>query len=106
MRDWQSDSLRILAGLKVRQWLTGSRQEAFRALRNPSMQLRVKLQKPSIGQDKPNPVVVASLKFAPATIAGDRITNYFGQYEGHPDVFILDGNDYDRIVAPVLVKPE
>ncbi len=95
-----------LGRFSARQWLTGSRQDAYRALSNPSMQLQIKLQKPSIGQDNPNPVGIVSIKFAPATITGDRIANYFGQFEGHPDVFILDGTDYDRIAAPVLRKKE
>tara|TARA_R110002096_G_scaffold200639_1_gene384613 strand:- start:24920 stop:26875 length:1956 start_codon:yes stop_codon:yes gene_type:complete len=95
-----------LSQLKGRQWLSGSRQDAYRALRNPSLQLRIKLQKPSIGTQKPNPVGVASLAFAPATISGDRVTNYFGQFEGYPDVFVLSGEDYDKIVVPVFKRSE
>lgn len=95
-----------LSNLKGRQWLSGSRQEAYRALRNPSLRVRVKLQKPSIGNQEPNPVGVASMAFAPATISGDRITNYFGQFEGYPDVFVLSGDDYDKIVSPVFKRSE
>ncbi len=90
-----------LGSLRARQWLTQSRHEAYRALSSPSLQVRIKLQKPSVGNAEPNPVGFAAFKLAPATISGTRVVNYFGQFEGHPDVFLLDAVNYDRIVAPV-----
>ena len=90
-----------LGSLRARQWLTQSRHEAYRALSSPSLQVRIKLQKPSVGDAEPNPVGFAAFKLAPATISGSRVVNYFGQFEGHPDVFLLDAANYDRIVAPV-----
>ena len=69
------------------------------ALDKPSCLLRVSIVHPEAKNQKE---VQFTMKFAPATVLNNRVTSYYGQFQGHPDVFLLDAVSYNQIVAPLL----
>jgi hypothetical protein len=90
----------VLGNLRARDYLT-SRAEAYRALARPFARVRVRtLSRPG------EPETERAFRLAPA-VSGDAAHSefYFGQFEGEPDVFMLDAAVADRFLAPVW-KPE
>lgn len=91
---------RHVGSLEVLEWQTDL-APGLKALDRPSCLVRIKIAHP---EDRgPNPREIQfGIKFAPAAFTGDRISSYYGQLEGHPDVFLFSAESYDQIVAPVL----
>ena len=84
-----------LGNLRARDFLT-SRAEAYQALRNPTCV--VKLRTAGRGGQSD---VERTLRLA-AAVRGAEVEFYFGQFEGDPDVFVIDAATYGRIVSPVI----
>ncbi len=88
-----------LGNLRARDFLT-SRAEAYQALRNPACV--VKLRTAGRGGESD---VERTLRLA-AAVRGAEVEFYFGQFEGDPDVFVIDAATYGRIVSPVIRPAE
>jgi hypothetical protein len=102
--DAQVDSRRAellastLGNLTARDFLS-SRAAALDALRRPSCVIKLRTA-PRPG----DPETERILHLAPAVVGAD-VEFYFGQFEGDPDVFVLDAGTYGRIIAPVIKLP-
>jgi len=84
-----------LGNLTTRDFLT-SRSDALQALRNPSCVVRLRTAaRPG------DPETERILRLA-AAVRGADVEFYYGQFDGDPDVFVLDAEAYGRIVTPVV----
>lgn len=90
-----------LGSLTAIDWLT-DRRDALRALQRPSCRIRIKISPGTTGAgtEEAQPKEIA-LCLAPSA-QGDRGHFYFGQFEGQPDVFLLNLESYFRLIGPVL----
>ncbi|MFT5466955.1 MAG: hypothetical protein ACI8UO_002057, partial [Verrucomicrobiales bacterium] len=74
----------------------------LKALDKPSAILRLSLLMPD---DESEEEFSFTMKFAPAIRNDTGVLSYYGQFEGHPDIFLLSARSYVEMMAPVLVNP-
>jgi len=84
-----------LGSLIARDFLT-SRADALQALRNPSCVVKIRTAA------RPGDPETGRILRLAAAVSGSRVEFYYGQFEGDPDVFVLDAEIYGRIVTPVV----
>ncbi len=84
-----------LGNLRARDFLT-SRGEAYQALSRPACTVTVRTAA------RPGDPETERVLLLAAAGEGARVDFYYGQFQGDPDVFIIDAAVYERMVAPVL----
>jgi hypothetical protein len=88
----------VLGNLRARDFLT-SRTAAYQALQHPSCVVKIR----TAGRGGPEETL-RTLRLA-AAVREAEVEFYYGQFDGDPDVFVLDAQTYERLVSPVLALP-
>lgn len=88
-----------LSSLAAVDWMT-ERRDALRALQRPGSLVRIRISRAAAGSGEEKEEAFA-LRLAPA-VQEDRVSFYYGQFEGRPDVFLLSAENYERLIYPVL----
>lgn len=93
---------RHLGSLEVLEWLTDLAAGLEALDTRPSGLLRVSVVLRDGDEEYETDFTI---KFAPAIQNEEGVISYYGQFVGHPDIFLLSADSYDRIMAPVIVNP-
>ncbi len=94
-----SELSRLLGSFTIEDWVL-SDGEAMQSLTTPALEIDVTLEEidPAINEPRP---VTHTLRFAPAGTGTATRSNYYGQIDGSPDVFLISWETFGQLIRPI-----